>query len=99
MTQDQQAPAPRQAPLPKPETLVAWLVSDGKDQPTYTRHHYYGTRALPPGVDAMGRQVQEYEFLFKCFRTDAVRVWGTTCVLRDGGSYDLDSGEGVEAVN
>lgn len=99
MTQESQAPGPRQAPLPKPESTPAWLVSAGIHKPTYTRHYYYETRALPVAIDALGRQVQEYEFIFQCSRTEALRRWGTTCVLLDGGTYDSDSTGGVEAVN
>lgn len=85
--------------LPRPATSAAWLVSAGINQPTYTRHHYHETRVLPQSTDAAGRQVQEYEYLFKCFKTNAVRRYGTHCVLLGGGAYDSDSSEGVEAVN
>jgi hypothetical protein len=95
----QAATASKQAPLPKPETNPAWLVSDGFDKPTYTRHYYFETRALPQAIDALGRQVQEYEYVYQCSRTGALRRYGTTCVLLDGSAYSEDSTDGVEAVN
>ena len=76
--------------LPKPETRDAFLIPEGQNE--YSLHHYCETRLIEGAtVDdtPQGAPIEEYEFIYECFRTGARRRWGTYCPTQPA-ALDLD---------
>lgn len=69
--------------FPKPETTRAFLVSGGIQKPTATVHHYHETRAIAGSTT-------DFEFVFKCFRTGAERIWGSYSTLNADEAPELN---------
>lgn len=63
--------------LPMPETKRAFLVPADATKKIATVHHFYETRLIDGSVDADGKPVVEYEFVFRCFSSGVERRYGT----------------------
>lgn len=68
----------KEIPLPKPETLNAYLPNT---KGRATLHHFHETRECVVEGPA-------YEFIYKCVETDAERRWG----LVDRFEFNEDEG-------
>ncbi len=63
---------------PKPQTTRAILISRGYDRPVATVHLYHSTHPVEiPGVFEGAPIGYAWEHLFQCFKTGALRRWGT----------------------